>query len=388
MSTALCLRTERFLSGPREQWATRLVFLVTGFSIAAWAPLVPFAQARLGLDAGALGLLLLCLGGGSILAMPVTGVLAARYGCRAALVGGVLVVAATLPMLVLAADVISMAVALGIFGAAIGTVDVAMNIQAVIVEKDSRRSMMSGFHGLYSLGGIVGAGGASGLLLLGLSPLATTFCFTALALVVLAVAVPGLLPFGSDDDAGAPTFVLPRAFVAFVGLLCFLMFLAEGAVLDWSAVFLVSARAVDVAAAGYGYALFAGAMTAGRLLGDRIVTRFGGVRTVTLGGALAAAGFGLLVLVPTPAAALLGFLLVGLGASNVVPVLFTTAGSQKEMPPSLAIAAVTTLGYAGILVGPALIGLVAHLSSLSVAFAMLAMAMLFVGCSGRAARRG
>lgn len=387
MSTALTLDADRALSGTREQWATRLIFLVTGFSIAAWAPLVPFAQARLGLDAGALGILLLCLGGGSILAMPVTGVLATRYGCRAILIAGVAVFAATLPMLAVVSDFLTMALVLAVFGGSIGTVDVAMNIQAVIVEKDSRRAMMSGFHGLYSLGGILGAGGVSALLLLGLTPLAAALCFTSLALAVLAVSARGLLPFGNDEGGAAPAFVLPRGFVAFIGLLCFLMFLAEGAVLDWSAVFLVSARSVDLAVAGSGYALFAVAMTTGRLLGDRIVTQFGGIRTVTIGGIVAGLGFGLLVLVPTPSAALLGFLLVGLGASNVVPVLFTIAGGQKEMPPSLAIAAVTTLGYAGILVGPALIGFVAQLSDLSVAFAMLAAAMLFVGLSGRLIRR-
>ena len=387
MSTALTLDTDRTLSGTREQWATRLIFLVTGFSVAAWAPLVPFAQARLGLDAGALGVLLLCLGGGSILAMPITGVMTTRYGCRAILIAGVVVFAATLPMLAVVSDFMTMALVLAVFGGSIGTVDVAMNIQAVIVEKDSRRAMMSGFHGLYSLGGILGAGGVGALLLLGLTPLAATLCFTLLALAVLAVSVRGLLPFGNDDGGSAPAFVLPRGFVAFIGLLCFLMFLAEGAVLDWSAVFLVSARSIDLAAAGYGYALFAVAMTAGRLLGDRIVTHFGGIRTVTIGGILAAAGFGLLVLVPTQVAALLGFLLVGLGASNVVPVLFTIAGRQKDMPPSLAIAAVTTLGYAGILAGPALIGFVAHLTDLSVAFAILAVSMLFVGLSGRFACR-
>jgi len=319
--------------------------------------------------------------------MPITGMLATRYGCRAVLIGGVLVFSAALPVLAVASDIVTMAVALAVFGAAVGTVDVAMNIQAVIVEKDSGRAMMSGFHGLYSLGGILGAGGVSALLLLGATPLAATACFSLCALLVLAVSVPGLLPFGNDDGGAAPPFALPRGFVSFIGLLCFTIFLAEGAVLDWSAVFLVSERGFDPAAAGYGYAVFAVAMTAGRLLGDKIVTRLGGVRILTFGGFIAAVGFALPLLLPSQATSLLGFLLVGLGASNAVPVLFTIAGRQTEMPPSLAVAAVTTLGYAGILMGPALIGLVAHMADLSLAFALLALAMLFVGLSGRVARR-
>jgi predicted MFS family arabinose efflux permease len=377
----------RARSGTREQWATRLVFLAVGFAIAAWAPLVPFAKARLGIDDGALGLLLLCLGGGSILAMPVTGVMATRYGCRAILMVGVVVFSAVLPVLAVASDMATMAIALAVFGAAIGTVDVTMNIQAVIVEKDSRRAMMSGFHGLYSLGGILGAGGVSALLLGGATPLVATACFSLLAVLALVVAVPGLLPFGNDDGGAAPPFALPRGFVTFIGLLCFIVFLAEGAVLDWSAVFLVSERGFDPAAGGYGYALFAVAMTAGRLAGDKVVTRLGGVRVLTLGGLLAAAGFALPLLLPSQAASLMGFLLVGLGASNAVPVLFTIAGRQTEMPPSLAVAAVTTLGYAGILAGPALIGFVAQLTDLSFAFGLLALAMVFVGLSGRVARR-
>ena len=163
-----------------QQWATRLIFLSVGFTVAAWAPLVPFAKARLGIDEGALGLLFLCLGAGSILAMPVTGVLATRYGCRAVLVAGVTVFSVTLPFLTIASGVAAMAVALAFFGAAVGTVDVAMNIQAVMVEKDSGRAMMSGFHGLFSLGGILGAGGMSGLLLLGASPLAAVLSFRPL----------------------------------------------------------------------------------------------------------------------------------------------------------------------------------------------------------------
>lgn len=375
------------MTGSREQFATRLVFLAVGFAIAAWAPLVPFAKARLAIDEGELGLLLLCLGGGSILAMPATGVLATRYGCRLVLAGGIFVFSAALPLLALAPNFATMAIALIFFGGAIGTVDVTINIQAIIVEKDSRRSMMSGFHGLYSLGGMLGAGGVSALLLLGASPLIAAFCYSVSGLVALALAFRGLLPYGNIDGQSSPPFVLPRGFVTFIGMLCFLVFLAEGAVLDWSAVYLVSELGFDPAAAGYGYALFAVAMTLGRLFGDSIVSRLGGVRIMVFGGLLAAAGFALPLLIPSQAAALIGFLLVGLGASNTVPVLFTAAGRQTEMPPSLAVAAVTTLGYAGILVGPALIGFIAQGSSIGFAFALIALSMLFVALSGRAVRR-
>lgn len=363
-------------TGRREQMATRAIFLAVGFAMAAWAPLVPFAKARLGVGEGTLGLLLLCLGLGSIIAMPVTGILASRFGCRKVISIAATVVAATLPVLAFADSVPLLAVALALFGASIGTVDVAMNIQAVMVEKDSGRSMMSGFHGLFSLGGILGAGGISVMLGMGLEPLTATLVGAGVLLLLLLGAFGGLLPYGNREASATPLFVMPRGTVILLGLLCFIVFLAEGAVLDWGAVFLISAQAMEPSQAGIGYMMFAVAMTIGRLTGDRIVDALGGTRVLLFGGLATAAGFVLAVLAPSAYLAVGGFALVGLGASNMVPVLFTAAGKQREMPASLAVSAITTLGYAGILVGPAAIGPLAQATTLGTAFIALAAALL------------
>lgn len=365
--------------------STRIAFLVAGFGLAAWAPLVPYAKARAGLDDGTLGLLLLCLGAGSIVAMPLTGTLAARFGCRAVIVAAGLTLSAALPFLAMGADLASLAAALFVFGAGIGTIDVAANIQAVIVEKTSGRSLMSGFHGLFSAGGIAGAGGVSLLLWLGASPLQAMLAAAAVVLALLAWCGPALLAHGGDDDA--PFFVLPHGRVVFIGLLCFIVFLAEGAMLDWSAVFLTALRDADPAHAGLGYAAFAATMTIGRLSGDRVVRALGGPAVIGLGGLCAALGLGLAIVVPSWTAALAGFALVGLGAANIVPVLYSAIGRQAAMPLPLAVAAVTTLGYSGILAGPALIGFAAHASSLAAAFAGVAALLLVVAASARAATR-
>lgn len=369
------------ISSAREQWATRGVFLVAGLAMAAWAPLVPFAKARVDVEDGTLGLLLLCLGLGSIVAMPITGVLASRFGCRAIIVASSIAAAIVLPFLAIVDSVTGLAIALALFGASVGTVDVAINIQAVMVEKDSGRNMMSGFHGLFSLGGIMGAGGVSLLLGFDVAPLAATLAISAMLVVLLAASFPGLLPYGSQETGDTPLFVAPKGIVIFIGLLCFLVFLAEGAILDWSALFLIGTHLVDPAQAGFGYVMFAIAMTVGRLAGDRIVRALGGMRVVVTGGLVAAAGFLLAVFAPSQPLAFLGFLLVGIGASNIVPVLFTAAGNQTRMPASLAIAAVTTLGYAGILIGPAAIGFIAHQWSLGAAFVLVAAGLLFVALS-------
>ncbi|MFQ6555630.1 MFS transporter [Pseudomonas sp. Lb2C1-1] len=370
-----------FIPGRLEQMSTRIAYLIAGIGIAAWAPLVPYAKVRANLDEGTLGLLLLCLGVGSILAMPISGALAARFGCRRVLSGGTLLICLALPLLATMTSLPWLVAALFLFGAGLGTVDSTVNLQAVIVERASGKTMMSGFHGMFSLGGIIGAAGVSALLGLGLSPLGATLVVNGVLLVALFKAAPHLLPYGSESSG--PAFAIPHGVVLFIGILCFIVFLAEGAVLDWSAVFLTTERAVDTAYAGLGYAAFALTMTVGRLTGDSVVHRLGAKRVIIYGGSIAAAGFLLATLAPMWQAALLGYALVGAGCSNIVPVLYTAVGKQTLMPEAIAVPAITTIGYAGILAGPALIGFVAHGSSLSIAFGLIAISLVAVAASGK-----
>ena len=370
--------------GRLEQMSTRIGFFIAGFGIAAWAPLVPYAKARAGLDEGTLGLLLLCLGVGSIIAMPVAGILASRYGCRRVMAGGTLLICLALPLLATVSSTPLLIAALFMFGAGLGGVDSTVNLQAVIVERASGKTMMSGFHGLFSLGGIVGAAGVSALLGLGMSPLGAMLVVVVFLLLALLKAAPHMLPYGSES--AGPAFAVPHGVVLFIGSLCFIVFLAEGAVLDWSAVFLTSERSLDAAYAGLGYAAFALTMTVGRLTGDAIVHRLGAKRVIIVGGVTAAAGLLLATLAPAWEAALVGYALVGAGCSNIVPVLYTAVGKQKVMPESIAVPAITTLGYAGILAGPAVIGFIAHGSSLSIAFGLIALLLLAVAASGKVLR--
>ncbi|QQZ40204.1 MFS transporter [Pseudomonas sp. SK3(2021)] len=381
--TALNTHTpqQQISPGRLEQMATRIAFFIAGFGIAAWAPLVPYAKARAGLDEGTLGLLLLCLGGGSILAMPIAGALAGRFGCRRVMAAGSLLICLALPLLATVSTVPLLIAGLFMFGAGLGTVDSTVNLQAVIVERASGRPMMSGFHGLFSLGGIVGAAGVSAMLGLGLSPLGATLVVVALLVVALLKAAPHMLPYGSQSSG--PAFAVPHGVVLFIGCLCFVVFLAEGAVLDWSAVFLSAERRVDAAYAGLGYAAFALTMTVGRLTGDAIVHKLGARRVIVMGGSVAAAGLLLATLAPAWEAALVGYALVGVGCSNIVPVLYTAVGKQTVMPEAIAVPAITTLGYAGILAGPALIGFIAHGSSLSIAFGLIAVMLIGVAASGK-----
>jgi predicted MFS family arabinose efflux permease len=367
-----------------EQISTRIVFFITGVGMSAWAPLVPFAKARTGINDGVLGLLLLCLGIGSILAMPLAGALAAGVGCRRVIIVSALLVCVALPLLASVSSLPLLVAVLLLFGAGLGAIDVSMNIQAIIIERASGRPMMSNFHGLFSLGSMAGAAGVTAILGTGASPVAATLVVIAGIGVALAKAAPHLLPYGGKSEGVA--FAVPRGVVLFIGGLCFVLFLTEGAVLDWSAVFLTSARGMEPSYAGLGYAAFAVTMTIGRLSGDRIVQHFGNANIIVFGGLCAATGFALLTLIPSLPVALLGYALVGAGCSNVVPVLFTSVGRQTAMPENMAVPAITALGYTGILLGPAAIGFVAHAASLSAAFLTVALMLVGVAASGRLLR--
>lgn len=354
----------------------RLTFLMSGLCMGAWAPLVPYARTRAGVDDGALGLLLLCLGLGSLVMMPLAGVLNARKGCRFTMHIGIALVLLTLPMLATTHSFAGLMVALTVFGAGCGAVDVTMNVQGVMVERATGRSLMSGFHGLFSLGTIVSAAGMTALLWLGATPLLASSA--VMAALVAFVLTAGRQMLGRSGEEGSPIFVRPNRKVLLLGTLCLLAFLAEGAILDWSAVFLTEERGVEHSIAGLGYATFAVMMALGRLNGDRIVLKLGSRAALIGGGLIVVLGFLMVVLITNWWLNLVGFAVIGAGLANIAPVYLSLAGAQRAMPGELAIAAATSIGYLGILMGPALIGFVAHSTSLSVALLAVASSMIAV----------
>lgn len=364
---------------------TYLAFFVAGLVQAMWAPLIPYLQGRLQASDAELGVLLLCLGFGSIIAMPLTGTLAARSGAKPVMLVGGFLMACMLPLLASVTSVWAAALALLVFGASLGSLDVAMNIHAVEVQALSPKPLMSGFHAQFSLGGFAGAGAMTLLLSLGMAPLPAAAIGSALALVILFSSGPLLIARkGAPGESGV---AIPRGVVIVLALMAFAMFLAEGAVLDWSAVFMVRQELSPESQAGIGYMAFSIAMTVGRLTGDWIVARLGYWTTLIGGAIVAAAGYGIVILSPVTWSAIAGFALVGLGAANVVPVLISLTGKQKAMPPGLAVAAVTSVGYAGILLGPALLGFVANSVGLVVSFVLLVAVCLSVSVMAVVAKK-
>ena len=361
--------------------ATSAVFFANGLVIATWVVRVPSVRDGLGLSTAAVGVALLGMAAGSLVAMPQTGALAARHGTRRVTVtaGALMVLALLLPFL--ASNVWMLFAALLALGACNGVMDVAMNAQGVAVERALGKPVMSSFHAFYSLGNLCGA--ALGSVLLGwrLNSLGHALCITLSAGVLVLGAGRWLLPREADEphqsagDTEAST-SSPGSLIWMLGALCFLGMLGEGSLGDWSGLYSRDVLGVSGAALGAAYTAFALTMTLGRAVGDGWRSRYGDRRLVTVGGSLSGVGLGLGLLTLDPYLALIGFLTFGLGIANLVPVLFSSAGRALS---GRGIARVATIGYAGFLVGPPLIGFVSQLTSLRVGLGITALCLLLVG---------
>jgi predicted MFS family arabinose efflux permease len=364
------------LNSNAARLATRLAFFVGGFGLSCWAPLIPFMREKLHLDPGVLGTLLLCLGLGSVSAMVMTGAISARFGSRSIIILSGFSLAMAVMLLPVAESTLQLAITLLFFGASLGSLDVSMNLHAVEVEKASRHSLMSGFHAMFSVGGFAG----SAVMTLMLSLHMTTFSSALVSAILLAVLMLATWPRLSQTPKGehGQLFSLPRGIVLILALLTGIAFLVEGAMLDWSALLITDTGLVPTAQGGLPYIVFSIAMLSGRFMGDGLSNRLGDRTVLLWGGIIAVLGMFIAVHASSALAALTGFLLIGAGASNTAPILFRLAGAQTQMPTGLAVAAISTVGYSGVLLGPALIGFVAQQIGLPNAFIMLALLLALV----------
>ena len=357
--------------GDREANATRAIFFVSGFGAASWAPLVPVLRGRLAIGDDLLGVLLLCIGIGSLLVMPVAGVLAERIGCRRVLIVSAVLYAASLLSICFVNSFWMAVPVIFFFGGLMGCMDVVMNIAAVIVEQGIGLRIMSGMHGFWSLGGFVGAGLYGVWVgLAGLTAFQSTLIAAVLMLALTAVFGRHLIPYGGGG--GGSLIAIPRGIVAFVGVTAFIAFLSEGAVMDWSGVYLTTVRGMDLSLAGMGFSVFSGAMLLMRFLGDHVIQRVGQFPVAVGGALLAFVGILLVMFAPVNTLLYLGFFAIGIGSANIVPVFFSIMGRQSVMPVGTAVSAVSTMGYLGILAGPAAIGFVSAQTNLMTAFGMIA----------------
>ena len=385
--------------------SNRVGFLAAGFAIAAWAPIIPYVKARFGLEEHGLGLLLLCVGSGSLFSSPLAGFLTARLGCKIPIIGATLVWASCLVLIAVLESLYLLIGVLVLFGMSAVILEVVSNINGAMIEQVTGRTIMSGLHARYSLGGLIGSFGVTSLLGANLSvELAATI--SALFLIVMVLwrgrnlfTEPELHPehhglLAAGQDAGqelghnAEQEPLPERIwskryllhptVLMISFMLFVLYLTEGAMLDWSSVFLVDERGVSIEQAGYGYAAFAIMMTSMRFLGDRIVLTMGRRRVIVLGTMIICIGFVLAALIDHALFTIASFALIGIGSSNVIPQLVSYVAKVKDVPMSISVTIVNCLGFTGVLLGPAIIGFLAHLITLHLTFIVLGIFTLSV----------
>ena len=377
----------------RARLAVSGLFLAHSLLFANLVPRVPAIKDRLGLRDGSLGIGLLGLGVGAVLALQLAGRLVGRFGSGPVARAGVIAMCSALPLVALAPDLPGLVLAMITLGAAAGVLDAAMNAHGVVVERRYGQPIMSGFHGLWSVAGVAGAV-AGGLAARAALDVRAHLLLTAL--VTAGIAVPAtrrLLPGAVDASPARPE---PWARhgggagwsrpVLALSLIAFCSFCAEGTAADWSAVYLRDQLGTGAGSAAAGFAAFSLAMAAGRLVGDRLTARLGPVRLVRAGSLVAAFGFGLGLLADRPVGGVLGFGLLGAGLACVVPVAFSAAGNLDASRGGVVIARVVSLGYAGALVGPPVIGFAAELAGLPAALGLaVLLAALIAACAGAVA---
>lgn len=377
--------------------AARLAYLCLGVLLAMWASLVPYAKERLGVDEGVFGILLFFIGLGGFMVMPFAGALTSRFGCRGMLRFALPMMFSVAIILAVVDSVILMAMALMLYGALMGLAEVGIKVQCALVERAVGRQMMSSFHAMYSLGGITGAASMAGLLSMMDSPFWSTSIMAIMACtLIFGFCCRHFLPFAdfveseisSEEDNKVldsgytkqrkKIITFPKGIVLAMGCVCFMIYTCEGVILDWAALFLHTERGIAAAQCGFAYAAFASTMTLGRLCGDRLALRFGSEHLMFTSALVATVGLLVAVLCTEVWQIFAGIALIGAGYANLSPLLFSLAARKTTICMSETVAGIATLGYLGLLVGPAVMGIVANVFNLGAVFVLESVVMIVV----------
>lgn len=353
--------------------AVKVAFFLNGFIYANWVSRLPRIQELYNADNGTIGLVLLAMSLGAVVAMPFTGWIIIRNGSRVITLIAVVLYCAFVPLIPFMPNVIALFGLYLIMGIVTGTLDVAMNAQAVMVEKAYQKPIMTSFHALFSIGMALGAW--CGALFADLK-FDLSYHLSAIVIISLIAAFwvsRNLIhdrPQANTKEDG-PLFRFPSKALISVGIIAFCCMMGEGAMSDWTVNYMENIAKASVTVAPIALSAFATAMTIGRIFGDRIRSSWGDTKLIMTGGVISSAGLALSLIFPDPIIAIAGFFLVGLGLSTIVPITYSIAGNAKGLPSGVGLAMVTTVGYAGFLFGPPIIGFIADLSNLRVGLSVV-----------------
>ncbi|WP_346318797.1 MFS transporter [Chitinophaga sp. YIM B06452] len=366
-----------------NKWHARLAvsafFFLNGLCFSSWGSRIPAIQERHGLSEAGLSALLLCIPVGALLSLPFAGWLVSRTGSRPVMLAAALLYAVFLSLIGIAGSPLILGIILFAFGFIGNLGNISVNTQAVSVEVLYGQTIMSSFHATWSLAGLTGAGIGTLMVNLFITPSTHFFFISLFALAATAVAYRYTLPEPAQVNASRPpVFVKPDKALISLGIIAFCCMICEGTMYDWSGVYFVKAVEAAPGQVTMGFTAFTLATTFGRLNGDWLTRRYGITGMLRGSGLLTAAGLLLAVFLPLPIPAAIGFFLVGLGVSTVIPLVYSTAGKSTAMPQSMALAAVSTLGFLGFLAGPPIIGFIAQFAGIRYSFACIAVMGLMI----------
>ena len=358
-----------------HRFSTYIGYIILGLAFGLWAMLVPFVKDRLSVDKAQLGMLLLLIATGAIISMFFTGLTAAKIGCRKTVVISTILVIICLPVLSVSSNIYLTGLFMLLFGMGLGMLDVTLNIQGAIVEESMKKHLMAGFHSMYSFGVFFGILIITYLLKFVSSSYAA-FIISGIIFILLIAIIPALLSYGGDKPQ--KIFIKPTRILFVLGMICFIAFVAEGVILDWSALFMREVRNIQPEYAGYSFSLFYITMGIFRFIGDKTAEKFSTKSILFASSITAIAGLIIMLYVPYSAASFIGFTLAGAGLANMVPITISAAGKYRgNMPLSIAVSAVATVGYFGTLIGPSVMGFISEHTNLTIAFSLIG-ALLFI----------
>lgn len=353
--------------------AVSSLFFLSGLCFSSWASRIPSIQQDLGLNDAGLGAVLLSLPVGLMVSLPIAGFLVAKFGSRIIVIGAAILYACTLPFIGFAKETWQLMSALFMFGLGGNLLNIAMNTQGVGVEAIYGRSILASLHGIWSLAGFTGAAIGTIMISQHITPYYHFLIVSAFVLLIVLCSWSYMLASDRNSGVNQPIFVKPDKSLLSLGMIAFCCMICEGAMFDWSGVYFQKVVKAEAAWIGAGYTAFMSTMAAGRFVADWLVTRFGIKRMLQSSGIVIATGLTIAIALPDIGTSIAGFILVGAGVSSVVPLVYSAAGKSKKVSPGVALAAVSTIGYLGFLIGPPVIGFIAEASSLRMSFLLIAI---------------
>ncbi|MFM7859240.1 MAG: MFS transporter [Flammeovirgaceae bacterium] len=357
--------------------AVKLIFFINGFIHASIAARFVRMQEIYAIDKGMLGFVLLSQSVGAFLAMPFTGWLIMRNGSRRITIFSVFLYCVFVPLVPVLPNVTALVSLFFIMGLTAGMLDVSMNSQAVMVEQNHGKPIMTSFHAIFSIGMVAGASCGALFINLGATLFVHLTAITVVGLLGAAWARYNLIHDKPKQKVrGEPAFRLPNAAMVSIGVIAFCSMLGEGAMADWSTIYMKTVALASESLTPIGLSAFALAMTLGRFFGDNARLKLGDRTLMIRSGIIALIGMAVMLVFPNPYTAIIGFFIVGIGLSSIVPIAYSIAGNTKELPPGVGLAMVTTVGYSGFLFGPPVIGLLADWQSLRLALVVVAVLFL------------